>query len=107
MSNKFVVWINQNYNDILNKFQQFQIDFSHRQHQWYTNYELCSSHAIIYTIPYVWNYYKPISNRKRFSISLMNNSKIFDNVTDLHLFIELIDDKYEYYSKTSISEHLP
>jgi hypothetical protein len=54
---KFSIMIDENCNYILNKFQQYQTDFWHKQHQWYTNYDLHSDSDIIfiYTIPYVWN----------------------------------------------------
>ncbi|CAF0884466.1 unnamed protein product [Rotaria sordida] len=94
---RFIVWIDYAYNDILKKFQQFQTDFWHRQHQWYTNYELYSMTAFIYTIPYVWNFYNLKSDMKRFSISTMNNSKTFDYVTELYLFIKMINNKSDYY----------
>jgi hypothetical protein len=94
---RFFLWINTDYHNILNMLEQFQSDFWHQQHQWYTNYELNSLTAYIYTIPYVWNYYKLHPNRKTFGISSINNLNIFNNVTDLLLFIEILDDQSKYY----------
>ena len=69
----------------------------YKWHHWYTHYELCSDEAFIYTIPYVWNKYMLTSNPARSGFRLMNNSKIFENMTDLSLFMDVIDNKLEYY----------
>ena len=47
-------------NDILNKFEQFQIDFWHKQHHWYTEYS-----AVIYIIPYLLDTYTLKPHTKR------------------------------------------
>ncbi|CAF4328491.1 unnamed protein product, partial [Adineta steineri] len=46
----------------LNKFQQFQNDFWHKQHQWYTNLEVYTRTSTIYTIPYEKNNYELTCN---------------------------------------------
>ncbi|CAF3943561.1 unnamed protein product [Rotaria sp. Silwood2] len=94
---KFDVGIRGDYDVILNKFHQFQTDFWHKQHYWYTNCQFNSHAAFIYTITYVWNRYVLQSDTKRYGIKLMNNSKIFENVTNLILFSNILDNKSEYY----------
>ncbi|CAF3713676.1 unnamed protein product [Adineta steineri] len=83
---------------ILTKVHQFQNDFWHKYHHWYVNYEFNSFHAIFYTIPYINNEYSLKPNMKRSDgFTLMNNSKVFKNVTDLFLFVDILNEHYEYY----------
>lgn len=54
-----------NKNDnILQKFKQFQNDFSLKQHQCYTEYSISDESASIYTTPYMLNSYKIIALKK-------------------------------------------
>ncbi|CAF1347693.1 unnamed protein product [Adineta steineri] len=80
------------YNDILNKFQQFQSNFWSKQHQWHTNYEIHNGLASIYTIPYVWNQYTLVTSN-----SNSGNLNGFDNVTELTLSQMAIKDNSSYY----------
>ncbi|CAF4256140.1 unnamed protein product, partial [Adineta steineri] len=83
---------------ILTKVHQFQNDFWHKYHHWYVNYEFNSFHAIFYTISYLKNGYNLKPNMKRsHGFTLMNNSKVFKNVTDLFLFMDVLNENYEYY----------
>jgi len=50
---KFIVCFYENYDRIMNAFQNFQTDFWHKKHHWYTMHEFHDGFALIYTVPYV------------------------------------------------------
>ncbi|CAF1455651.1 unnamed protein product [Adineta steineri] len=80
------------YNDMLNKFQQFQTNFWSKQHHWHTNYEINKNSASIYTMPYVWNKYTLVT-----SINNYGNLNGFDKVTELVLSQMTIKYNSPYY----------
>jgi hypothetical protein len=82
---------------ILDEFQQFQSDFWHKEHNWYTEWILNKNEAMIYTIPYMSNNYLLMPHTKRYCNASVKNSNIFDNVTDLTLFIEAMKDTWDSY----------
>ena len=92
----YIEFHNQN-DDVLNEFQQLQTDFWLEQHHWFTNYELYSKSAIIYTIPYISNKYHLVPIINGYSNPSMNSSNIFNNVTDLTMVIEAITNNVQYY----------
>jgi hypothetical protein len=74
-------------------FKQFQNDFWIKKHNWYTHL-LVDMHLLhIYTIPYLSNNFNIESAMKRITRGFVNNSNIFDNVTNLTLIRERITDK--------------
>ncbi|CAF4123193.1 unnamed protein product [Rotaria sp. Silwood2] len=86
----FGYYAHHSYNEKLIKFQQFQTDFWHKQHHWYTNYEIEGFTALIYTLPYVWNEYTLTSTMNRYNNSLISYSNEFDNVKNLFLCTKAI-----------------
>jgi hypothetical protein len=91
---KFHVGLLDHDDNILDEFQQFQSDFWHKEHNWYTEWILNKNEAIIYTIPYIYvsNKYVLKPYTKRYCNASVKNSNIFANVTDLTLFIEAMTD---------------
>ncbi|CAF3921054.1 unnamed protein product [Adineta steineri] len=84
----------------LNKFQRFQNDFYHKQHQWYTNLEIYTRTSTIYTIPYERKNYELTFNTNKHGYLWMKNLKVFDNVKTLTLTTtKLIANNAEYYFK--------
>ncbi|CAF1137981.1 unnamed protein product [Adineta steineri] len=83
--------------DIIDKFKEFQNDFWCKQHKWYIEYILDSNSAVIYTIPYISNTYRLTRCTAKDSIKLINNSSVFDNVTNLTMCCEAIADNCYYY----------
>ncbi|CAF1275197.1 unnamed protein product [Adineta steineri] len=74
----------------LNKFQPFQNDFWHKQHQWFTNLEIYTRTSTIYTIPYEKDNYELTCNTDKHGYLWMKNSNVFDNVKTLTLTPRLI-----------------
>ncbi len=83
-----------NYN---NKWKQFQNDFWHKQHHWYTEYWLSKDDECICTVPYISYVYRLASNMTRYYNELVNNSNIFENVTNLVLYHDVIIEKCQYH----------
>ncbi|CAF1024618.1 unnamed protein product [Adineta steineri] len=79
---------------IYDKLNQFQNNFWIKQHQWYSEYSLSTSSVIIYTIPYILNYYKLEVDSKKYSNQFLNT---FDNVKHLILYHKVNRESYEYY----------
>jgi hypothetical protein len=90
-------------NDVLNKFEQFQSDFWHKQHHWYTEYSLSEYSAVIYTIPYLCDTYTLTPFKFKYSNTLMNNSHTFNNVKDLLLYQEVLTCESSYHFSNVIS----
>ena len=97
---KFNFWYhaNNSSNEKLLKFQKFQTDFWHKQHQWYTNYEIYGYSSTIYTIPYLLDSYTLRSTMNRCS-----NSHEFDNVKELYLETTAIKDDSSHYFRNAQS----
>jgi hypothetical protein len=94
---KFSFLLGNNDSDIVDKFQQFQNDFWHEQHHWYTEYKLDNYAALIYTVPCISNEYEITPYTKRGYNESMNNMNTFANVRDLTLCPEAITDIYQYH----------
>ena len=94
-------------NIVFNKFQRFQTDFWLKQHVWFTNYEIFENSAAIYTTPYPLHEYNqvPIDN-EYFNLSI-NQSNVFNNVTDLSLVLEtmMYNDRH-YFPNVKSLRHL-
>jgi hypothetical protein len=84
-------------NEMFIKLRKFQTDFWHKQHHWYTNYEINGFESSIYTIPYINDGYLLKYTAKRYINSLMSNSNEFDNVKDLYLQPRAIRNDSLYY----------
>lgn len=84
-------------NGIIDQFQQFQSDFWHQQHHWYTEYTLNEGTALIYTIPYISNKYEIIPYTKRCYNESISNRNTLVNVTELNLCPEAMTGENEYY----------
>ncbi|CAF1405357.1 unnamed protein product [Adineta steineri] len=89
----------ENLTEKLNKFQQFQNDFWHKQHQWYTNLEIYTRTSTIYTIPYEKDNYKLTCNTNKHGYLWKKNSNVFDNVKILTLTPRLIATNWKCYFK--------
>ncbi|CAF1190155.1 unnamed protein product [Rotaria sordida] len=85
------------YNTIINKFEQFQSSFWQEQHHWNTEYVLDKDLAYVYTIPYISNTYILTSYTNRYCKKSINNLNIFKNVTNLTLYQKTIREKCEFY----------
>jgi hypothetical protein len=72
-------------NEMLIKLRKFETDFWHKQHHWYTNYEINGLATSIYTIPYISSIYRLQHTTKRYINSLMSNSNEFNNVKNLDI----------------------
>jgi hypothetical protein len=83
--------------DIPDKFKQFQSDFWHQQHHWYTEYSFDEHSAHIYTIPYKYNTYTLTPHTKRYQNQLMKHINTFDSVSELILYREAILFQKSYY----------
>jgi hypothetical protein len=94
---KFDIKLENENNSIVDKFYQFQTDFWHQQHHWYTEYVLNKDEGHIYTVPYISNEYEITQYTKRHCNELSNNMKTFANVTDLTLSLDVINEVGEYY----------
>ncbi|CAF1437378.1 unnamed protein product [Rotaria sordida] len=72
-------------NEIVRKYEDFQSDFWIKEHQWYTECLLGDQIvSCIFTVPYL-NDIRPMWLKYvRHFNTLVDNSKTFDNVTDLH-----------------------
>jgi hypothetical protein len=93
---EFYVEIDNDKKDIFDKFEQFQSNFWHDQHHWYTELTLNENEVFIYTIPYISNTYEVTPHTKRYANPSMNHINAYKNVTDLTLFIEAITDTCQY-----------
>jgi hypothetical protein len=83
--------------EILDKFQEFQSDFWHQQHQWHTECVVNKNRAFIYTVPYISNEFEVASGSKRYYNASINNANVFHKVINLTLFVEAITDTCEYH----------
>jgi len=79
------------------KLEEFQSDFWRKEHHWFTEYAIADDSICVYTIPYVSNKYELESNYERHHNNCTNNSSIFDNVTNLRLYCEILKKKCEDY----------
>ena len=93
---KFIIQCSYNYS-IEEKFKEFQNDFWCKEHNWYTEYLVFKSYALIYTIPYMFHTYKLIPYTKIYRNNLVNNSKTFQNVTDLTIDPDALIKDCQYY----------
>jgi hypothetical protein len=93
----FGVTFEDNDNDVSDRFQQFQTEFWHQQHHWYTEWELDKNTLLVYTTPYILNKYVVTPNTKRYCNASINSLMTFKNVTDLTLFIGAITDTCQYH----------
>lgn len=84
-------------NDISDRFQQFQTEFWHEQHHWYTEWALDKDRVFIYTTPCILDNCMVTSHTRRHWNASINNSMAFKNITDLRLFIEAIRDPFQYH----------
>jgi hypothetical protein len=82
---------------ILDKFQQFQTQFWHHEHHWYTEYVLSTHRALIYTIPYMSNEYEIATDTKRYFNKSFDSATTFAKVTNLTLNNEEITNSGEYH----------
>jgi hypothetical protein len=80
-----------------NKWKQFQNDFWHKQHHWYTEYSLSNGYVCIYTVPYTSDTFRLVSHTIRYYNELVNNSNTFENVTDLMISLDSITKKCQYH----------
>ena len=84
-------------NTMIPKLEEFQSDFWRKEHHWFTEYAIADDSICVYTIPYVSNKYELESNYERHHNNCTNNSSIFDNVTNLRLYCEILKKKCEDY----------
>ena len=76
--------------DVSELYKQFQADFWIQQHHWYTAYELKQDRMSIFTIPYLKNYYELTCDIELYCNNpLIDRSKLFDNVTQLTLSVNV------------------
>mgnify|MGYP001031726828 CR=1 FL=1 len=75
-------------------FEQFQTEFWHRQHQWFTECIVSSDETHIYTIPNPTDNYNLFMCFDRFSMNYIN---AFDNVRSLRLDPTEMNNKYQFY----------
>ncbi|CAF4823653.1 unnamed protein product, partial [Rotaria sp. Silwood2] len=85
------------YDIIIDKFEQFQSSFWQEEHFWNTEYVLNKHLAYVYTIPYVSNTYMLTPYTNRYGKKLINNLNIFKNVINLTLDQKIIREKCEFY----------
>jgi hypothetical protein len=72
------------------KCKQFENDFWIKEHHWYTAYELNKWGITIFTVPYCKDYYELASDTEVYSNnSLIDKSKLFDNVTSLKVSLNV------------------
>ena len=77
--------------DILEKFQKFQTDFWHKQHQWFTAYEVMQYALAIHSIPYLLNdYHLSVLSRRSPEHSL-------NHITNLALIDGTLREDFSYY----------
>jgi hypothetical protein len=74
------------------EFRKFQTDFWHKQHHWYTNYEIDSLLVSVYTLPYARSEYTLTTMKHEYG-----NSNEFDNVNKLSIWTRAITDDSPYY----------
>ena len=82
---------------IIQRYEQFQTDFWHEQHHWYTEYGRDINSEFIYTIPYPSNMYKLIQSNITYSKCLRNDVNIFDNVINLTIDYDTLTEYRHYY----------
>ena len=108
---KWCLSFNNKNNDALDKFQRFQTDFWLQEHSWYTNYEVHKNLVMMYTIPYIAHRYDLILTGNEYFNPSINNSNVFNNVTNLTLTIEMITNNNQHYfqnvkSLTLLNKHI-
>ena len=96
---KFNFWYcaDDSFNERLLKLHKFQTDFWHKQHQWYTNYEIDKRLGSVHTIPYINQGYGLQSTAKRYLNQFTSNSNEFDNVKNLTLVPKAVRNDSTYY----------
>ena len=92
-------YLRENENDDISheKLKQFQNDFWHKKHHWYTEYSLSNREASIYTIPYILDTCVLTSDTSRYFEESLNNVSTFDQVRNLTLIPDLIAEKCQYH----------
>ncbi|CAF1505345.1 unnamed protein product [Adineta steineri] len=76
------------------KFHQFQTDFWLVKHHWHTEYSFTNDFIMIYTIPYMLDYFELQENTTRYGNNIFN---IFDKVTNLTVYDNTIKESCQYY----------
>ena len=94
---KFRIGLKDKNDAVVDKFLQFQTDFWHQQHHWFTEYALNKNEGYIYTVPYVPNEFDITQDTKRYYNELNNNVETFANVTDLTLNFDVVNYTGKYY----------
>ncbi|CAF1535309.1 unnamed protein product [Rotaria sp. Silwood1] len=92
--------------ELFHIFKQFQTDFWHNQHHWYTEYYVHKDMAIIYTIPYISQYFTLTPDRNKHCNILVNNSQSFERVTKLTLSSSALTNNCRHYFSNVQSLHL-
>ena len=82
---------------VADKFFQFQTDFWHQQHCWFTEFLLNKHVGYIYTVPYMSNEHEITQDKKRYYNEFNNNVQTFANVSDLTLNFDIMNDTAKYY----------
>ncbi|CAF0845937.1 unnamed protein product [Adineta steineri] len=82
---------------VLKQFKRFQIDFWHKQHQWYTVCEFGDKSALIYTSPYCLNYIRLESDINIICDASISKSKLYDNITQLNFCVKRVNRELHYY----------
>ncbi|CAF4276329.1 unnamed protein product, partial [Rotaria sordida] len=73
-------------NEIVRKYEDFQSDFWIKEHQWYTECLLGDQIvSYIFTVPFLNGIRSMSLKYVRHFNTLVDNSKTFDNLTDIHL----------------------
>jgi hypothetical protein len=93
-------------NIMYGKWRQFQDDFWHKQHHWYTEYSTSNNSASIYTTPYISERFVLIPSTRRYCIKWMNNINTFDNIRDLTIHPDAMTEQCEYHFSHVISLEL-
>ena len=79
---------------ILEQFQQFQKDFWLIKHPWHTEYSLSKYSQLIYTVPFMLDYYELNLDTNRYWNQSLNT---LDKVTNLTLYYGTIKEGCQYY----------
>ena len=90
----FVYYHYRQRNDAISMFQQFQTDFWHREHQWFTEYVINKTNIFIYTLPNPIDSYDLLQSWERFP-TIHKNS--FDNIRSLSINPKQKLQKYHFY----------
>jgi hypothetical protein len=86
----FGTWGDVMVDDVIGKYKQFQTDFWHQQHHWYTAYRSMVNRADIFTVPYINNEYELTPYENLYCNTPIPDSKLFDNVTKLTVWTPVI-----------------